>query len=123
MTKRGVMLELSAEQVREVVRAATAGRGPSVWQIELGLSREALLGAVSRPLPAVVDGRVFSHSLARGLRVLAVFPADGGLRGVAEIAKGLGMKRTTVHRYIVTFVALGLVVQDPVTRQYRRTEG
>jgi hypothetical protein len=122
MTKRNVVVELSDEQVRDVVRAAVASRGPSFWQIELGLSQEALLDTVSHPLPAVVHGSMFSHSLARGLRVLAAFPSGHVLRGGAEIADELRMKKTTVHRYIATLAALGLLAQDPVTRRYRRTE-
>lgn len=120
--KGGVLVELSEEQVREVVRASVRAGG-LLGKVELGLSHEALLGAASGLPLGAVEGSAISHALVRGLRVLAAFPADGGGRGVAEVAEELGMTKSTAHRYISTLVAVGLIVQQSGSRQYRRVGG
>jgi DNA-binding transcriptional ArsR family regulator len=62
------------------------------------------------------DPRV-SPSLLRGLLVLAVL-RNGDL-SVTEIGERLGQSTSTVHRYVTTLFAAGLVEQDPRTRRYR----
>lgn len=60
----------------------------------------------------------FSRSLERGLAILGCFTAHRPVLGIADIADGLGMHRSTTHRYVVTLVALGFLEQG-TDRKYR----
>jgi IclR helix-turn-helix domain len=63
----------------------------------------------------------FSNSLQVGLAILALFPDDDTLLGVADMADALGMARATTHRYATTLLRVGQLEQ-PVgaARKYRR---
>jgi IclR family pca regulon transcriptional regulator len=41
------------------------------------------------------------------------------LLGVSDLAREVGLSRSTTHRYISTLAALGYLQQDPTTRKYR----
>ncbi|GIE91954.1 IclR family transcriptional regulator [Actinoplanes regularis] len=59
-----------------------------------------------------------SQSLERGLLILSAF-ADGGLLlGIADLARSVGLNRSTAYRYVATLAKLGYVQQDPDTRKY-----
>jgi IclR family pca regulon transcriptional regulator len=62
----------------------------------------------------------YSQSLERGLAILGCFTPELPIRGIADIADELGMRRSTTHRYISTLVALGYLVQV-AKRKYRLT--
>jgi IclR family transcriptional regulator, pca regulon regulatory protein len=64
----------------------------------------------------------FSHSLERGLAILECFTPEHPVLGIADIADSLGMTRSTTHRYSLTLVALGFLVQD-TRRKYRLSLG
>ncbi len=64
------------------------------------------------------SGPRYSQSLARGLAIMECFEAERSVLGIAEIAKELGMSRSTTHRYLATLVALGYMEQDK-SRKYR----
>jgi IclR family pca regulon transcriptional regulator len=67
-------------------------------------------------LPAV---RTSSQSLERGLAILSAFrPATPEL-GITELAKTLGLSRSTSHRYVSTLARLGYLDQNAQTRKYR----
>jgi IclR family transcriptional regulator, pca regulon regulatory protein len=55
-----------------------------------------------------------SHSvvLERGLEILSTFGYESKPLGVAEVARHLGMKPSTVHRYLRTLTSLGYLQQD-----------
>ena len=63
------------------------------------------------------DGRT-SQSLERGLAILSSFSSGRQLVGTSEIARELGLTRSTTHRYIATLSRLGYLQQDPTTRRY-----
>src|ERR1700684_4590832 len=65
-----------------------------------------------------LQGPRFSQSLERGLAVLGCFTPKRPLLGIADIADGLGMSRSTTHRYVITLVALGYLEQG-ASRKYR----
>ena len=65
------------------------------------------------------DGEV-SRSVLRALLVLAAFPYDGTYRALVEVARELGYNPSTTHRYVSTWLAVGLLEQDPRSRKYRR---
>jgi IclR family pca regulon transcriptional regulator len=70
--------------------------------------------------PPVSDRRPdHSQSLERGLAILASFTAERPLLGTSELARRLGLSRSTTHRYISTLSRLDYLHQDPETRRYR----
>jgi IclR family pca regulon transcriptional regulator len=60
-----------------------------------------------------------SQSLERGLAILASFTSSRPLLGTSELARALGLSRSTAHRYIATLARLEYLHQDPETRKYR----
>ena len=60
----------------------------------------------------------YSQSLERGLAILSYFTSSRPTLGIADIADGLGMSRSTTHRYVITLVALGYLEQG-ASRKYR----
>ena len=60
----------------------------------------------------------YSHSLERGLAILECFTPARPVWGIAEIADGLEMSRSTTHRYMLTLTALGYLVRAK-GRRYR----
>lgn len=60
-----------------------------------------------------------SQSLVRGMLILHVLWPRGTELGLAEIAEETGLGRSTVHRYVVTLMELGLVEQRETSREYR----
>jgi DNA-binding IclR family transcriptional regulator len=73
---------------------------------------------LARTLAGLDDTRL-SRSLLLGLLVFAAFPTDGASRGNLEVARMLGMNPSTAHRYISTFLEVGLLERDAGTRRYR----
>jgi len=60
-----------------------------------------------------------SQSLERGLAVLSTFTATRPLLGVSELAREVGLSRSSAHRYIATLAKLGYLEQEAATRRYR----
>jgi hypothetical protein len=116
-----VQLELTNAQVESVIRATADARGPSLSLLLSGLIAEQAISQSSleqRHWAELESGRL-SHSLFRGLLILALFISGEEGRGVVDVARQLGLSPSTTHRYISTLVAFGLLVQDPATRKYR----
>jgi IclR family pca regulon transcriptional regulator len=63
--------------------------------------------------------RGFSQSLERGLALLSAFTSTRPLIGVSDLAREVGLSRSSAHRYIATLAALGYLEQDRPTRKYR----
>jgi IclR family transcriptional regulator, pca regulon regulatory protein len=68
-------------------------------------------------VPVLRESR-YSQSVERGLAILACFTPERPVRGIADIADELGMSRSTTHRYAITLVALGYLVQG-AKRKYQ----
>jgi IclR family transcriptional regulator, pca regulon regulatory protein len=60
-----------------------------------------------------------SQSLERGLAILSAFTPDRPDLGISELARKLGLTRSTTHRYVATLSTLGYLQQDDSTRKYR----
>jgi IclR family pca regulon transcriptional regulator len=60
----------------------------------------------------------YSQSLERGLAILGCFTPGRSVLGIAEIADEIGISRSTTHRYVITFVALGFLERG-ASRKYR----
>jgi DNA-binding MarR family transcriptional regulator len=111
ISENAVSIELSKAQINRVLREATLDGMADTRMLE-----QLDVDAFNSRL----DDVRFSRSLLRGLMVLAAFPADGGDRAVTDVAKQLGMGVSTTHRYAATFVEVGLLERDPISRRYRR---
>ncbi|BCB75337.1 IclR family transcriptional regulator C-terminal domain-containing protein [Phytohabitans flavus] len=57
-------------------------------------------------------------SLERGLKILSAFGGGRPVLGIADLARMVGVTKSTAHRYVATLVKLGYVEQDPDTRKY-----
>jgi biotin operon repressor len=108
------VIELSQEQVERVVRGATDDGDLSVLLTGIRNARELIATEYSQ----LRDGRL-SQSLLAGLLTLAAFPDDGGWASNAVISRSLGLSSSSVHRYIATLEAIGLVEREPGSRRYR----
>ncbi|NKZ02816.1 IclR family transcriptional regulator [Actinomadura latina] len=60
----------------------------------------------------------FSASLDRGLRILSALTGDRSVLGVADLARAVGLNKSTAHRYVATLTKLEYLQQDPETRKY-----
>ncbi len=67
---------------------------------------------------ATLETPRYSQSLERGLAILACFTPEQPSMRLADIADGLGLSRSTTHRYATTLVALGFLEQGE-SRRYR----
>jgi IclR helix-turn-helix domain len=125
-----VTITLSPSQVDAVVRAARNSRVPSVAALVNGAlaappsagsrrARETSASANGHRVSDDDDDARLSRSLMRGLSLLGSFGPDRAERGIVELAGELGMSPSTVHRYAVTLVELGLLERCPRTRKYR----
>jgi hypothetical protein len=109
-----MLIELSQAQVDRVVRAAADSGSMAVLLSGLERVRGTLAAG-----PAQLQDPRLSRSLLSGLLLVASLPEDGSYMGNAQLARTLGMNVSTVHRYLQTLVAVGLVERDPSTRRYR----
>jgi hypothetical protein len=127
-----IAITLSPTQVDQVLRAASGGAGGTVSNLLLaaldnahepppGSHRVAydLQRASQEALNAALEDTQLSQSLLRGLSVLACYGPDRRWRPIIELASELGMSPSTTHRYVKTLKAIGLLEQDPTTREYR----
>ncbi|HEY2217305.1 MAG TPA: helix-turn-helix domain-containing protein [Solirubrobacteraceae bacterium] len=115
-----IVLELSRSQVARILRAASTSGAPST--LLAGVESAAAANVDELLDLAEADERRLSRSLLSGLLVLACFPLDGSLLGVAQLARRLKMSPSATHRYVTTLVAAGLLERDGETRRYRLTE-
>jgi len=66
-----------------------------------------------------INGPGFSQSLERGLAILSAFRPDRPALGISELARELGLTRSTTHRYVATLASLRYLEQETSTRRYR----
>jgi hypothetical protein len=117
-----VAITLSRNQVDHIVRAALGeGAAPSVSALVAGTGfhHSHARQVLSSRYRALQDNRRLSRSLLAGLLVLSCFPPEGVDMGIKDISEQLDLNTSTVHRYVLTLVAAGLLERDPDTRRYR----
>lgn len=117
-----VSITLSRNQVDHVIRAALGddiGPNMSVLVAGSGFHRDHARHALSARYRTLQDNRRLSRSLLSGLLVLSCFPPEGADLGIKDISQELELNTSTVHRYVLTLVAAGLLERDPDTRRYR----
>jgi hypothetical protein len=116
--ERTVSIALSPSQINHVVRAVLGERlepGRRGVNLHDGHIRQAL----NDHYRSLQGNRRLSRSLLAGLLVLSCFTPDGPELGIKEISEQLGLNSSTVHRYVATLLAAGLLERDPDTRRYR----
>ncbi len=86
----------------------------SILRDRLDSVRDALEDA-----PAHLSDQRLSRSILAGLLVAAYLPSDESYVRVADIARGLGMNASRVHRYLQTLLAVGLIEREVRSRSYR----
>lgn len=131
-TQDGISITLSPVQVEQVVRAASKASDGAVSNLLLtaldnahdpppGSGRGAydLQRSSLQALDAALEDPQLSQSLLRGLSVLACYGPDRPWRAIIDLAGQLGMSPSTTHRYVKTLKTIGLMEQDPATREYR----
>jgi len=127
-----IAIALSSAQIEQVIRSAGQarnGRASSLLVAALDnahsepdgehpthsslheATRLALAGALSDPQ--------LSQSLLRGLAILSCYGPERPWRAIVDLAKELRMSPSTTHRYVKTLRAVGLLEQNPTTREYR----
>jgi IclR helix-turn-helix domain len=111
---RRVTITLTDWQVERVVEASAGSR---LAALPAGLDEFGQLRGTVMPL---LDDTAFSRSTLRALLVLGAFPADGTERELTDVARQLDLSPSTTHRYIGTWMAVGLLEQHPRSRRYRR---
>ncbi|MGH2355730.1 MAG: IclR family transcriptional regulator [Chloroflexota bacterium] len=70
---------------------------------------------------AINGGRPYNaQSLDRGLLALALLrDSPQGELGLTELALGVGVHKSTLHRLLTTLMRHGYIAQDPTTKRYR----
>ncbi len=117
-----VSITLSRHQVDHVVRASLGDdAAPNISGLvaDTGFHRSRARKVLSSRYRALQDNRRLSRSLLAGLLVLSCFPPEGVDLGIKDISEQLELNTSTVHRYVLTLVAAGLLERDPDTRRYR----
>ncbi len=131
-----VVITLSPLQVEQVMRGAGRNRNGTVSSLLLaaldhayqpaekngGSSRgrpSPLQKATRAALEEALEDPQLSQSLLRGLAILASYGPDRPWRAIIDLAGQLGMSPSTTHRYVKTLRAVGLLEQNPSTREYR----
>jgi DNA-binding MarR family transcriptional regulator len=112
----GVTITLTEWQVARIVREVTGESG--LASLPAGVDELCRLRGALQPL---LDDATYSRSTLRALLVLGAFPLDGEERELTDVAKQLDLSPSTTHRYIGTWMAVGLIEQHPRSRRYRRT--
>jgi hypothetical protein len=117
-----VAITLSPLQVEQVMRTAGRNRNGTVSNLLLAALDHAyqpLQKATRAALEDALEDPQLSQSLLRGLAILASYGPDRPWRAIIDLAGQLGMSPSTTHRYVKTLRAVGLLEQNPETREYR----
>lgn len=127
-----IAIALSPAQVEQVIRSAgQAGNGRTSSLLMAALdnahsepdgshpTRRALHEATRLALAGALGDPQLSQSLLRGFAILSCYGSGRQWRAISDLAKELGMSPSTTHRYVKTLRAVGLLEQNPTTREYR----
>lgn len=113
------LLPIFPPQVQQMIHAVASTPGAGLIRLLFGPSANWERLTVDDVLGDKRDhARDLSHSLIASLIVFAAF-SDGEEHRVTRAAAESGMNTTTTLRYVRTWVALGVLVQDQRTHRYR----
>lgn len=126
-----IAIALSPAQVEQVIRSAGQTKNGTVSSLLLaaldnahstdgnGDRRRSLHQAAQTALAEALADPQLSQSLLRGLAILSCYGPERPWRAIIDLAKELRMSPSTTHRYVKTLRAVGLLEQNPTTREYR----
>lgn len=127
-----VEIALSPAQIEQVIRSAghtSNGTVSSLLAAALDnahtepngdrYARRSLHEETKRALARALGDPQLSQSLLRGLAILSCYGPERPWRAIIDLAKELDMAPSTTHRYVKTLRAVGLLEQNPTTREYR----
>lgn len=105
-------LVLNDAQIEQIIREAGSKH---VSALLAKLSEDSLRKAIES-----IEGNGLSQSLLLGLLIYTALPTDGSDLGINQLGRALSINLSTIHRYIATLLAMGLVKRDPRSRRYRK---
>jgi IclR helix-turn-helix domain len=126
-----VSITLSSLQIEQVMRLAGQSRNGTVSNLLLAALDNAyqpgngaegsptLQRATQEALEEALNDPQLSQSLLRGLAILSSYGPERPWRAIIDLAQQLDMSPSTTHRYVKTLRAVGLLEQNPSTREYR----
>jgi hypothetical protein len=129
-----ISITLSPVQIEQVMRLAGQNRNGTVSNLLLAALDNAykpgngkrsrsktrsLQEATQEALEDALADPQLSQSLLRGLAILSSYGPERPWRAIIDLAHQLGMSPSTTHRYVKTLRAVGLLEQNPTTREYR----
>jgi hypothetical protein len=127
-----ITIALSSAQIEQVIRSAGyASNGTVSNLLVVALdnahassngdrgARRSLQEETQLALGKAFGDPQLSQSLLRGLAILSCYGPERPWRAIIDLSKELGMSPSTTHRYVKTLRAVGLLEQNPTTREYR----
>lgn len=128
---QSIEIALSPRQIEHVIRLAGHAENGTVSSLLVAAldnahspegnrrGRGSLHEATQHALANALGDPQLSQSLLRGLAILACYGPERPWRAIIDLAKELSMSPSTTHRYVKTLRAVGLLEQNPQTREYR----
>jgi AraC-like DNA-binding protein len=126
-----IAIALSPAQIEQVIRSAGYAPNGTVSSLLVAAldnahtapngnrARRYLHEETQLALSSALGDPQLSQSLLRGLAILSCYGPERPWRAIIDLAKELGMSPSTTHRYVKTLRAVGLLEQNPTTREYR----
>jgi hypothetical protein len=126
-----IAIALSPAQIEQVIRSAGYTSNGTVSSLLVAAldnahitpngnhARRSLHEETQVALSSALGDSQLSQSLLRGLAILSCYGPERPWRAIIDLAKELGMSPSTTHRYVKTLRAVGLLEQNPTTREYR----
>jgi hypothetical protein len=111
-----ISLGLAEQIVQQVVNSD--GPGASLVRLLLALGGQDRVVLNDLLKDGEFNDRGISQTLIIGLLVLSAFHGDVEQR-VSDIAEELGISKTTIVRYLKSWVAVGVLEQNRTNRRYR----
>lgn len=119
-TEPELCVPISIAQAERLIQQVVGAKGPGISLIRVLLAlggRDRVAMADLRSDPEFNDRKI-SQSLIIGLLVLTGFYPDVD-QTVSAISIDIGQSPSTTLRYLKTWVAIGVLEQDPTDRSYR----
>lgn len=130
--EQDIAIELSSTQIEQVIRSAGRPRNGTVSSLLIAALDNAhrsleddhqagssLHEVTQLALANALRDPQLSQSLLRGLAILSCYGPERPWRPIVDLAKELSMSPSTIHRYVKTLRAVGILEQNPTTREYR----
>jgi hypothetical protein len=114
--QESVTISLAQTQIDEIARQMLDHASGQGWMNGFERQEDAIAQLANGPL---MEDRRLSRSVLIGLLILACFAPAGTERRLIDVAHILDLPASSIHRYVRTLVAVGLLEQVQETREYR----